>query len=147
MTYWPYCAIAQGQFRASVVPNDFASLVVVEPSSRMVKDHSHTSYWEALRAVAEARRAAARPPAWQSFAAASACELCGASFVWRSTCKSAAQECRDKQHCRACGRVVCGPCSERRLALPQYGILRPARVCDQCFFAVPDPFQGAAPVL
>lgn len=43
-----------------------------------------------------------------------------------------------KHHCRACGRVVCGICSNNRLFLPQKGSRE--RVCDPCFdFSRVDP--------
>lgn len=35
-----------------------------------------------------------------------------------------------KHHCRACGRIVCGSCSNNRIFVPQKG--RKARVCDPC---------------
>ncbi|KAK7877746.1 hypothetical protein WMY93_030560 [Mugilogobius chulae] len=36
-----------------------------------------------------------------------------------------------RHHCRKCGYVVCGPCSEKRLLLPSQSS-RPVRVCDFC---------------
>ena len=35
---------------------------------------------------------------------------------------------------RACGRVVCDGCSQRRQCLPQFGIVEAVRCCDKCFF-------------
>lgn len=35
-----------------------------------------------------------------------------------------------KHHCRACGRVVCGSCSDNQIFVPQKG--SKARVCDTC---------------
>jgi len=37
-----------------------------------------------------------------------------------------------QHHCRKCGAVVCGACSNRRFLLPQQSD-RPLRVCIACF--------------
>jgi len=37
---------------------------------------------------------------------------------------------RRKHHCRSCGLVVCGPCSQHKMKL--YGMRQPRRVCDDC---------------
>jgi len=46
-----------------------------------------------------------------------------------------------KHHCRACGRVCCGYCSENKLQLP--GSNRKERVCDQCFDLRQHEFTGS----
>ena len=51
------------------------------------------------------RQARSKPPTWQPYCTADGCHLCKSSFVWNSTFKSEAQECRDKHNCRACGKV------------------------------------------
>ena len=48
--------------------------------------------------------------------------------------RSAAQQACARHHCRACGRVVCDGCSQRRQCLPQFGIVEAVRCCDKCFF-------------
>ena len=53
-----------------------------------------------------------------------------------SSARSAAQQACARHHCRACGRVVCDACSRREQCIPQFGILKPARCCDTCFFRV-----------
>jgi len=93
-----------------------------------------------LQSVRAARQARSKPPTWQPYCTADGCHLCKSSFVWNSTFKSEAQECRDKHNCRACGKVVCKECSTRKKPLPEYGILKPQRVCDYCFFTEPNPF-------
>uniref|UniRef100_A0A8C0HBE7 FYVE, RhoGEF and PH domain containing 1 n=1 Tax=Chelonoidis abingdonii TaxID=106734 RepID=A0A8C0HBE7_CHEAB len=45
---------------------------------------------------------------------------------------------RRRHHCRACGRVVCGKCSEFRARL-LYDNNRPNRVCGGCFAALHGP--------
>ncbi|KAF5277206.1 hypothetical protein FQR65_LT03912 [Abscondita terminalis] len=44
-----------------------------------------------------------------------------------------------KHHCRNCGQVFCNPCSQKTVALPQFGIEREVRVCDACYEQVTKP--------
>ena len=131
----------QGQLRASYVPNDFGPLLEIQPSPQVVEDHAGSSYWEALQAVAEARRALAQPPAWRSFDTELCCALCKAAFTWHTARKSEPEKWRRMQHCHACGRVVCEPCSGQTMPLPQYGIMGPKRVCDKCFYTPATRFR------
>ena len=38
-----------------------------------------------------------------------------------------------RHHCRACGAMVCGSHSQKKLALPHLDYRIPVRVCDSCF--------------
>ena len=40
-----------------------------------------------------------------------------------------------QHHCRKCGAVVCGACSNRRFLLP-YQAMKPLRVCISCYDAL-----------
>ncbi|XP_014223783.1 pleckstrin homology domain-containing family F member 1 homolog [Trichogramma pretiosum] len=40
-----------------------------------------------------------------------------------------------RHHCRQCGAVVCGPCSNKKMILPGQGNGKAVRVCLQCFDA------------
>ncbi|OXU20903.1 hypothetical protein TSAR_000934 [Trichomalopsis sarcophagae] len=40
-----------------------------------------------------------------------------------------------RHHCRQCGAVVCGPCSNKKMVLPGQGNGKAVRVCLQCFDA------------
>ncbi|XP_072317346.1 pleckstrin homology domain-containing family F member 2 [Eucyclogobius newberryi] len=48
-----------------------------------------------------------------------------------------------RHHCRKCGFVVCGPCSEKRHLLPSQSS-RPVRVCDFCYDVLTAANGGAA---
>lgn len=62
------------------------------------------------------------------------CSACCASlFTWASTSNTEAQAARDKHNCRACGGLVCDPCSRKRVPIPAIGITAPVRVCDRCY--------------
>ena len=37
-----------------------------------------------------------------------------------------------RHHCRHCGRIVCATCSEHKLAIPKFGLMKPERVCIEC---------------
>lgn len=50
------------------------------------------------------------------------CEVCSREFTFT----------RRKHHCRKCGCIVCGRCSDQTLVLPSLGI-NPKRVCDGCY--------------
>ncbi|XP_066588091.1 hepatocyte growth factor-regulated tyrosine kinase substrate [Prorops nasuta] len=44
-----------------------------------------------------------------------------------------------KHHCRACGQVFCGQCSNKTTALPKFGIEKEVRVCEACYEQVNKP--------
>ena len=47
------------------------------------------------------------------------CQLCATYF----TCY------RRRHHCRACGRLICRPCSRQKITLPIIGYQQPERIC------------------
>ncbi|XP_022916819.1 hepatocyte growth factor-regulated tyrosine kinase substrate [Onthophagus taurus] len=51
-----------------------------------------------------------------------------------------------KHHCRACGQVFCGQCSQKNTPLPKFGIEKEVRVCDACFELHTKPFATAKSV-
>lgn len=59
-------------------------------------------------------------PAWKE---GDKCHRCRTSFTMLTR----------RHHCRSCGQVFCGNCSEKSSAIPDYGIEKPVRVCDGCF--------------
>ncbi|XP_041968812.1 RUN and FYVE domain-containing protein 2 isoform X2 [Aricia agestis] len=63
-------------------------------------------------------------PNWASDKDATACTACSKEFTIA----------RRKHHCRRCGNIFCGACSEKTAALP--GNTKPVRVCDNCFTEV-----------
>lgn len=60
------------------------------------------------------------PPSFQE---AARCDVCKCSF----------NTFRRRHHCRCCGRTLCHEHSSDQLALPQFGIYTPVRVCADCF--------------
>ncbi|XP_062570524.1 myotubularin-related protein 4-like [Saccostrea cucullata] len=38
-----------------------------------------------------------------------------------------------KHHCRNCGNIFCGNCSENFITIPQQNLMTPERVCNRCF--------------
>ncbi|CAH2085500.1 unnamed protein product [Euphydryas editha] len=63
-------------------------------------------------------------PNWTSDKDAIACAACAKEFTIA----------RRKHHCRRCGNIFCGACSEKTVALA--GNTKPVRVCDTCFTEV-----------
>ena len=59
-------------------------------------------------------------PGWDE--TATACASCSTGFTMI----------RRKHHCRLCGGTFCDMCSKSRRALPSFGIMDAARVCDSC---------------
>jgi len=62
-------------------------------------------------------------PPWKNDEMVTECPLCERSFGLLVR----------KHHCRACGGVFCGKCSEHSLPLPRFRHLKPVRVCDSCY--------------
>ncbi|XP_048443818.1 uncharacterized protein LOC103950210 isoform X2 [Pyrus x bretschneideri] len=60
------------------------------------------------------------PPSFQE---APRCDVCKCSF----------NAFRRRHHCRSCGRTLCHEHSANQMALPQFGIYSPVRVCSECF--------------
>ncbi|XP_046357623.2 FYVE, RhoGEF and PH domain-containing protein 6-like isoform X4 [Haliotis rufescens] len=63
-----------------------------------------------------------KAPLWVPDARVTMCQLCLGEFTitWR------------RHHCRSCGRVVCGYCSDNKAPL-RYLKYKSSRVCDDCF--------------
>ncbi|RHZ87825.1 hypothetical protein Glove_30g42 [Diversispora epigaea] len=47
-------------------------------------------------------------------------------------CKTSFTPIRRKHHCRQCGNIFCQECTSRSIALPQFGYVKPERVCSGC---------------
>lgn len=74
-----------------------------------------------------------RPPNWIPDDQVECCmgRNCGAKFTfWKR-----------RHHCRLCGNVFCGDCTEKRAMMPDvFGTKDPQRVCEPCYAKV-EPFQ------
>lgn len=63
------------------------------------------------------------PPRWIPDEEASQCMSCSQSFTTF----------RRRHHCRNCGGVFCGVCSNAQAPLPKFGLNKAVRVCRNCF--------------
>lgn len=66
------------------------------------------------------------PPEWVPDEDAISCTTCRAVFTFV----------RRRHHCRNCGKIFCGQCSNNFVPLPHYGHASPVRVCNRCLFQV-----------
>ena len=75
---------------------------------------------------------------WMPDDSATACSECGSEFTFM----------RRRHHCRVCGRLFCGDCTQQTFELPpQYGWKGPQRVCESCYLILYSRKQlGVSPV-
>ena len=101
------------------VSNATAQLMAEEEEA-----HKHAAQ-EAKEAPGQSRESAAPldVPVWQDDTAVAQCPLCAAKF------NSILQR---KYHCRLCGCVACGPCTEGRVVVAAWGEDQ-LRVCKPCY--------------
>ena len=123
----------RGAYKATQVPKAFRELRRISLAGNMLNDHMSKNYYEALLECKSVRHARKSLPEWTGFSEAMTCSCCASKFTWASTSDSEAQEARDRHNCRACGSLVCAPCSTQRIAVPDIGINVPSRVCDRCY--------------
>uniref|UniRef100_A0A182FWD3 Lateral signaling target protein 2 homolog n=1 Tax=Anopheles albimanus TaxID=7167 RepID=A0A182FWD3_ANOAL len=69
------------------------------------------------------RRMPEEPPRWIPDCDAPRCMACASAFT----------PFRRRHHCRNCGGVFCGVCSNLSAPLPKYGLTKAVRVCRDCF--------------
>uniref|UniRef100_A0A6I8MYZ9 FYVE-type domain-containing protein n=1 Tax=Ornithorhynchus anatinus TaxID=9258 RepID=A0A6I8MYZ9_ORNAN len=72
------------------------------------------------------------PPAWVPDSSSPCCRACRAPFTFL----------RRRHHCRSCGQIFCSRCSSHSAPLPQFGHVKPVRVCSHCYAThldFPDP--------
>ncbi|CAC5405983.1 Lateral signaling target protein 2 homolog,Lateral signaling target protein 2 [Mytilus coruscus] len=70
------------------------------------------------------------PPEWVPDEQAISCTSCQAIFTFV----------RRRHHCRNCGKIFCGQCSNNNVPLPHFGHSTPVRVCNRCFMFQVTPF-------
>uniref|UniRef100_A0A182MNZ1 Lateral signaling target protein 2 homolog n=1 Tax=Anopheles culicifacies TaxID=139723 RepID=A0A182MNZ1_9DIPT len=69
------------------------------------------------------RRMPEEPPRWIPDCDAPRCMSCASAFT----------PFRRRHHCRNCGGVFCGVCSNLSKPLPKYGLTKAVRVCRDCY--------------
>jgi hypothetical protein len=112
---------------------NYRFLTLTSKAGNMLSDHMAKAYYEGLLEVKAVRAAKQDLPHWVGFADDCTCACCASLFTWASTSNTEAQAARDKHNCRACGGLVCDPCSKKRIPIPAIGITAPVRVCDRCY--------------
>lgn len=123
----------RGGYKAAYVPRKFRQLRRISLAGNMLSDHMANKYYASLLEVKAIRAAKLDLPSWVGFAEDCTCACCASLFTWASTSNTEAQAARDKHNCRACGSLVCDPCSKKRVPIPAFGIPVPVRVCDRCY--------------
>ncbi|XP_076813799.1 FYVE, RhoGEF and PH domain-containing protein 2-like [Clavelina lepadiformis] len=64
-----------------------------------------------------------RCPRWLKYSKVSSCMVCSKHFV---------KLIRTKNHCRACGKIICADCSNQQVLL-EYVPDEPQKICDVCY--------------
>ena len=134
----------RGGYKAAAVPRAFRELRRISLAGSMLNDHTSKAYYEGLLECKTVRDANKSLPAWTGFSEEMTCCCCASRFTWASTSGSEAQEARDRHNCRACGGLVCDPCSSNRVPIPDIGINLPSRVCDRCYHDMGSVLQNDA---
>jgi hypothetical protein len=73
-------------------------------------------------------------PVWVPDAEAKSCSLCTGKFTFTNR----------RHHCRQCGNVVCGPCSDQKKVLPGQGKVK---VCTECLNRPVEATEGDAAIV
>ena len=131
----------RGGYFCKYVPRKFRQLRRISLAGNMLTDHMANAYYASLLEVKAIRAAKVNLPPWVGFAEDCTCACCASLFTWASTSNTEAQAARDKHNCRACGSLVCDPCSKKRVPIPSLGIPVPVRVCDRCYNSWGDLFS------
>lgn len=61
-------------------------------------------------------------------------------------CNSLFTMLRRRHHCRNCGRIFCGRCSNNELSIPELGYDKKVRVCNLCFHYRQSPLNGGTTI-
>lgn len=103
------------------------------------KDVDSTALGAAYRAIRANRRnrngLPQEPPEWLPDEQTSECMSCQVPFTFV----------RRRHHCRNCGKIYCGRCSNNFVPLPHFGEDRHVRVCNRCFMFQVTHFTQRSP--
>jgi len=101
-----------------------------------MKDDAEYEEWKAAFAQSSARCSwmqdaesaadAAYAPVWEQDHKSDTCRLCEAQFTFFSR----------RHHCRRCGGLVCGKCSNYTAVLPHISKTKQLRVCKNCYTTI-----------
>ncbi|XP_050099960.1 lateral signaling target protein 2 homolog [Anopheles aquasalis] len=87
------------------------------------QQHEQQQSQQQQQVQAQPRRMPEEPPRWIPDCDAPRCMACASAFT----------PFRRRHHCRNCGGVFCGVCSNLSAPLPKYGLTKAVRVCRDCF--------------
>jgi len=83
----------------------------------------HIARRESFRGSSNTLGKHAEAPIWMPDQTSPQCVLCKDEFTFFVR----------RHHCRACGGVVCGKCSDKKVLIPSIDTKNEVRVCDKCF--------------
>ncbi|XP_034660445.1 lateral signaling target protein 2 homolog isoform X1 [Drosophila subobscura] len=92
-------------------------------SRRRLQSNNETQMPSSTTTAAATAAATLAPPAWIPDGKAPRCMACQTPFT----------AFRRRHHCRNCGGVFCGVCSNATAPLPKYGLTKAVRVCRDCY--------------
>jgi hypothetical protein len=134
----------RGQYLSSYLLPDCEVFQKIEIQEHCLSDHKCGELMNALLEVRLTNKSSSSsttamslsvPPKWISFDESLSCACCKTRFSWYSMIFKENEVYRQKYHCRYCGLVVCGSCSQQKKSILKYGMLFPRRICDRCFLS------------
>ena len=125
-----------GVMQASLVDYNFIGLQRIEVYENAIKDHYRKAITVNFREVKAGRNASQAPPTWEALDfddKVQTCKVCHYDVNWVNTANTSVHVARATNHCYSCGYIVCEKCCQSETTLPNIGIYRNVKVCDNCW--------------
>ena len=125
-----------GVMQASLVDYNFIGLQRIEVYENAIKDHYRKAITVNFREVKAGRNASQAPPTWEALDfddKVQTCKVCHYDVNWVNTANTSVHVARATNHCYCCGYIVCEKCCQSETTLPNIGIYRNVKVCDNCW--------------
>ena len=131
-----------GVMHASVVDYNYVGLQRIEVYENAIKDHYRKAITVNLREVQAGRIAREQPPTWEPLddTKIQTCKVCHYDVNWVNSANSSVHVARATKHCFCCGYIVCEKCCQSETTLPNIGIYRNVKVCDNCWMRLLSKF-------